>query len=486
MSVKMTQEDFERLVSFMKKNYGINLEKKSVLIEGRLGNMIVQRGFKSFKEYLDFALSDKTGKETIQLVNKLTTNHTFFLREPEHFDYLKKVILPYIEKHNTDHSMNLWCAAASKGHEPYTILFTLLDYFGPSISKWRVNYIATDIDTEVLKYAANGVYPALELKDVPQAWIQKYFTRINAESYKVRDNFRSMIQFKQFNLMDKIDGKVLYDFISCRNVMIYFDQKTKNDLVERFYDVTREGGYLFTGHSESVSRDTRYEYIQPAIYRRNSKMAKPAAARPTVTPPTPVTVSHTAATVGIGAKPATGIGAKPATGIGATHTTGIGAKPATGIGAKPTMGIGAKPTTGIGTKPATGIGAKPSMGIGAKPATGIGAKPTTGIGTKPATGIGAKPATGIGAKPTTGIGAKPATGIGAKPATGIGAKPATGIGAKPATGIGAKPATEIGVKPTTGIGAKPATGIGSNPTTGIGAKPTSGGIGSKNGIGGKK
>lgn len=271
MSLKLTQADFERLVAFMKKNYGINLEKKSVLIEGRLSNMIAQRGFASFKDYLDFALSDRTGNETIQLVNKLTTNHTFFLREPEHFEFLKKTILPYIEKANLDHSMNLWCAASSKGHEPYTILFTVLDYFGSNISRWRINYIATDIDTEVLNFARAGVYPVTELKDVPQAWITKYFRKVDDTQFAVRDNYRMMIQFKQFNLMDKIPQQVRYDLISCRNVMIYFEQQTKNDLVERFYDVTKEGGYLFTGHAESVGRGTRYTYIQPAIYRRVSE-----------------------------------------------------------------------------------------------------------------------------------------------------------------------------------------------------------------------
>lgn len=286
MSMKLTQNDFERLVAFMKKNYGINLEKKSVLIEGRLSNMISQRGFKSFKDYLDFALSDKSGKETIQLVNKLTTNHTFFLREPEHFDFLKKTILPYLDKTNVDKSLNLWCAASSKGHEPYTILFTVLDYFGPSISRWRMNYIATDIDTDVLNFARAGVYPVTELKDVPQPWITKYFTKVDDTKFKVKDNYRAMIQFKQFNLMDKIVAQRPYDFISCRNVMIYFDQQTKNDLVERFYDVTKEGGYLFTGHSESVSRETRYTYIQPAIYRRVSDKNKAdAAAKPAITRP---------------------------------------------------------------------------------------------------------------------------------------------------------------------------------------------------------
>ncbi len=181
--------------------------------------------------------------------------------------------------------MNLWCAASSKGHEPYTILFTILDYFGPNISRWRINYIATDIDTEVLNFARAGVYPVTELKDVPQAWITKYFRKVDDTQFAVRDNYRMMIQFKQFNLMDKIVTQRPYDFISCRNVMIYFDMETKNALVERFYDATKEGGYLFTGHSESVSRTTRYTYIQPAVYRRQSADKSKTDPKPALTRP---------------------------------------------------------------------------------------------------------------------------------------------------------------------------------------------------------
>ena len=374
MSLKLTQQDFERLVVFMKKNYGINLEKKSVLIEGRLSNMIAKRGFTSFKDYLDFALSDKTGNETIQLVNKLTTNHTFFLREPEHFTFLKNTILPYIEKANTDHSMNLWCAASSKGHEPYTILFTVLDYFGTNISTWRINYIATDIDTEVLNFARAGVYPATELKDVPQNWITKYFRKVDEGNFAVRDNYRTMIQFKQFNLMDKIETQRPYDFISCRNVMIYFDTETKNALVERFYDATKEGGYLFTGHSESVSRDTRYSYIQPAIYRKQSGSSKTTD-------------------LGLGATKSAGAGA-----IGKGGASGTGGIPGSytpkstigSNGAKSTIGTsGTKSTFGTtGTKSTIGsTGTKSTIGSGGLTGTKSTFGTSVSSGTKPASGL---------------------------------------------------------------------------------------------------
>lgn len=278
MMLKLTDDDFNRLVSYMKNNYGINLEKKRILIEGRLSNMVIQRGFKSFKEFIDFAFADKTGNETMQLVNKLTTNHTFFLREPEHFEYLKSTILPYLEKVNEKtHTLRIWCAASSTGQEPYTIVMTMDEYFGAKAPMWDMKILATDLDTDVLKKAQAGIYTADMVKDVPSHWLSKYFKKIDDKNYQVIDRIRNQVVYKQFNLMDKIVCKSPYDLISCRNVMIYFEQETKNALIERFYDVTKEGGYLFIGHAESVGRDTRYTYVKPAIYRKISD--KPAGAR---------------------------------------------------------------------------------------------------------------------------------------------------------------------------------------------------------------
>ena len=268
--LKLTDNDFNRLVSYMKTNYGINLEKKRVLIEGRLSNTVTARGFKDFKEFLDFAFADKTGNETMQLVNKLTTNHTYFLREPEHFEYLKSTVLPYLEQTVTDHDMRIWCAASSTGQEPYTIVMTMDEYFGAKASAWNLKILATDLDTDVLRKAKAGIYKTEMLKDVPPEWLRKYFRKIDSDTYQVIDRIRNMVEFRQFNLMDKIVCRKPYDLISCRNVMIYFEMETKNALVERFYDVTKEGGYLFIGHAESVGKGTRYTYIKPAVYRKLS------------------------------------------------------------------------------------------------------------------------------------------------------------------------------------------------------------------------
>ena len=278
MMLKLTDDDFNRLVAYMKKNYGINLEKKRILIEGRLSNMVMQRGFKNFKEFIDFAFADKTGNETMQLVNKLTTNHTFFLREPEHFEYLKSTVLPYLEKTNEKtHTLKIWCAASSTGQEPYTIVMTMDEYFGNRASQWDMKLLATDLDTDVLKKAQAGIYTEDMVKDVPERWLTKYFTKIDDKHYQVIERIRKQVVYKQFNLMDKITAASSFDLISCRNVMIYFEQDTKNALIERFYDVTKEGGYLFIGHAESVGKDTRYTYVKPAVYRKISD--KPAGTR---------------------------------------------------------------------------------------------------------------------------------------------------------------------------------------------------------------
>lgn len=266
--LKLTDNDFFRLVEFIKTNYGINLEKKRVLIEGRLTGIVSSSGFDSFTDYINYALSDSSGKETIRLVNKLTTNHTFFMREPEHFSFLESVVLPYIESTVRDKDARIWCAASSTGQEPYTIAMTIDEYFGGRKAGWDTTILATDLDTDVLRTAKAGIYSKEMLNGLPDKWIDKYFRRIEGDNYQIVDSIRNEVVFKKFNLMDPIVCKKPFDLISCRNVMIYFDADTKNALIERFYDVTKKGGYLFIGHAENVSRDTRYSYIKPAIYRR--------------------------------------------------------------------------------------------------------------------------------------------------------------------------------------------------------------------------
>ena len=266
--LKLTDADFLRLVSFMKTNYGINLEKKRILIEGRLTNMITEKGFTDYKSYLDKVFSDPAGKEMVVLINKLTTNHTFFLREPEHFEFLKTVVLPYIEQTVKDRDVRIWCAASSTGQEPYTLAMIIDEYFGDKKSQWDCKILATDISTDALNKAKEGIYTDEMVKDVPESWLRKYFKQTDSTHYQVAEKIRNQVIYKQFNLMDKIVYKKPFDLISCRNVMIYFEADTKADLIERLYDATKPGGYFFIGHAENVQKATRYQFVKPAIYRR--------------------------------------------------------------------------------------------------------------------------------------------------------------------------------------------------------------------------
>lgn len=267
--LKLTDEEFKRIVAYFKSNYGINLEKKRILIEGRLTNILTDMGYSEYKPFLDTAFQNPNGKEMTLLVNKLTTNHTFFLREPEHFDFLKSTVLPYIEKTVKDHDVRIWCAASSTGQEPYTLAMIIDEYFGEKKSLWDCKILATDISTDALAKAKQGIYTAEMVKDVPESWIKKYFIKLDADRFQVCDKIRNEVIYRQFNLMHPITYKKPFDLISCRNVMIYFDAKTKADLIERLYDALKPGGYFFIGHAENVHKETRFQFVKPAIYRRS-------------------------------------------------------------------------------------------------------------------------------------------------------------------------------------------------------------------------
>jgi chemotaxis protein methyltransferase CheR len=267
MGPKLTDAEFNKIVTFVQRDYGINLSQKRILIEGRFSNLLNEKGFTSFSQYLDFVFADKSGREMVNFINTVTTNHTFFWREPRHFEYMQQAVLPWIEKNTPDHSPRIWCAASSSGEEPYTLCMVLDDYFSAR-GDWDLRILASDIDTKMLAKAKTAIYTADSMKDLPSAWKSKYFTKIGDNQFQIVEKLRKRVIYREFNLMNQIVCKSPYHLISCRNVMIYFDAPTKNDLVERFYDVAKPGGYLFVGHAESVSKNSRWGYIEPAIYKK--------------------------------------------------------------------------------------------------------------------------------------------------------------------------------------------------------------------------
>ncbi|MCI8835516.1 MAG: protein-glutamate O-methyltransferase CheR [Ruminococcus sp.] len=266
----INDKDFQRLVTFIHQNYGIDLSKKRQLISGRLSNTIISLGFNSFQEYIDYLIKYKKPEDLELMLNKLTTNYTFFMREGAHFELFQDTILPYLEEKKKDKVLSIWSAGCSSGEEPYTISMILKDYFGMKAAQWDTRVLATDISQNALRAAANAVYEEESLKEVSPQWKKKYFKSAGEPGlYTVTPEIRNNVIFRTFNLMDPIKFRLKFDVIFCRNVMIYFDQQTKDALVHRFYNATNDGGYLLIGHSEGLNKATTpYKYLKPATYRK--------------------------------------------------------------------------------------------------------------------------------------------------------------------------------------------------------------------------
>ena len=267
----ITEEEFIRVSTYLKQHYGIDLSQKKVIINGRMENYIRSNGWKNFNEYLDAMQADRSGTLEKMLVNFLTTNHTYFMREFEHFDYLKKVVLPWLKtKESNKRDLRIWCGAASTGEEPYMIAMVLVDFFGMEHSKWDTKVLATDISTKVLQQAIAGVYTADQLKNLPEQWKKHFFTPIAGEmQYMVKGDLKKEVIFRQFNLMDPFPFKKKLHVVFLRNVMIYFDDKTKKALIQKVYDSMEPGGYLFIGTTETLDRNsTPFQIIQPSIFRK--------------------------------------------------------------------------------------------------------------------------------------------------------------------------------------------------------------------------
>ena len=262
--------DFFKLRDYIKSNFGVNLEKKRTLIEGRLTNTIVQSEFSGFHDYLEDIYQDKSGAKMNTLMTKLTTNYTYFMREETHYRFMEDVALPYWTGVLRDRDLRIWSAGCASGEEPYTTAMVLSEWFGPKKREWDTTVLATDISVKVLEMAKRGVYPEEHFEHLPKEWKTKYFTKIGPEEYKVKDVLSKEVVFTQFNLMGEFSRfRKKFHIIFCRNVMIYFDTPTKAALAKKYHDALETGGYLFIGLSETLSGISGdFQQMAPAIYRR--------------------------------------------------------------------------------------------------------------------------------------------------------------------------------------------------------------------------
>jgi chemotaxis protein methyltransferase CheR len=271
--IPLRDKEFRKISGLVYDRFGVNLtDKKKALVRGRLNSLIRSLGFTGFEDYYGAVTDDTTGAGLLSLIDRISTNHSFFFREADHFDFLTNKALPEIfenMKEQKSNDLRIWCAGCAAGEEAYTLAMVLKEFFNLDIAKWDLGILATDISISALEQAAAGVYPAQRVEAVPEKY-KKYFRRLSGDSYVVADRIKRMVLFKRLNLMREVfPFKGKFHVIFCRNVMIYFDQETKKSLTGRFQRCLQEEGYLFIGHSETLGRNTDgFKYIQPTVYKR--------------------------------------------------------------------------------------------------------------------------------------------------------------------------------------------------------------------------
>jgi chemotaxis protein methyltransferase CheR len=256
--------EFESIRSLAFESFGIDLGPgKQKLVHARLGKHVRAGHFRSFEEYLQHVRRDPSGQALRTMIDSLTTNHTSFLRESQHFNVLCELIQERFAGRRQ--AVRIWSAACATGEEPYSILMALAEKFGRPVT--HVQVLASDISTRALSVAAAGVYTRERLTTLPPDWAAKYFEKRSDGSYSVIRAIRSQVVFERRNLMESTRPGDLYPVIFCRNVMIYFNKATQTQVIRRLSAALEPGGYLFVGHAESLAAISHaLAYIRPAVY----------------------------------------------------------------------------------------------------------------------------------------------------------------------------------------------------------------------------
>jgi chemotaxis protein methyltransferase CheR len=266
--VELSDRQFRHISKLTYDMCGIKLSAgKEGLVKSRLSKRLRALGLSNFERYLDFLARDTSGKELITLIDSLTTNKTSFFREEQHFEFFRSHLLPAFRTHT--HGTRIWSAGCSSGEEPYSIAILLREEW-PAVDQCDVRILATDISTRVLNLATSAVYEEDTVKEISPNLLRKYFSCVRetpTRAFHVNDNVRRMVRLARLNLMDSWPMKGPFHAIFCRNVMIYFDKQTQQELVRRFWEMLAPGGYLFVGHSESLTASSyRFRYVRPATY----------------------------------------------------------------------------------------------------------------------------------------------------------------------------------------------------------------------------
>ncbi|GAB1410128.1 protein-glutamate O-methyltransferase [Desulfovibrionales bacterium] len=269
----MTDRELKQFGDFIYTELGIKITPaKKTMLQARLQRRLRMLNLRSYGEYLDYLQSLKGLEvELPQMVDAVTTNTTSFFREPRHFEFLTRNILPTWQKKHPRQAFAVWNAGCSSGEEPYTTAMVLMDYH-ERISPLQFSILATDISTEILQKAARAVYEEEKIATIPPDFRRKYLLRSKNKKkglVRIVPELRAQVSFRRLNFMDDFHFREKMNLIFCRNVMIYFDRKTQAELVEKFCNHLEPGGYFFCGHSESLAGiNLPLKQLAPATYQR--------------------------------------------------------------------------------------------------------------------------------------------------------------------------------------------------------------------------
>ena len=276
-AITLKPAEFRQISDLAYQRFGLDLKQgKEALVAARLGKKLRKGGFQSFSDYYRHVVSDTTGEALIELIDSLSTNHTSFMRERAHFEFLVRAAC---EEFRDVRMLEIWSAASSTGEEPYSIAMTLADAFDTGGGRLSRNFriLATDISTRVLTIARRAVYEAERVRDFPEKWRRAFLLRGDRESkglFKIKPELAAHVEFERLNLIEPFSHGRRLHFIFCRNVMMYFDKERQQDIVQRLSRCLEPGGYLFVGHSESLTGiQHELKYARPAVYRKEKSQS---------------------------------------------------------------------------------------------------------------------------------------------------------------------------------------------------------------------
>lgn len=255
--IVISDQEFEKFKEYFYRKTGIMFDQsKRYFVDRRLIERIKATGHNCFKNYFIFLRFEASGKELQNLINALTVNETYFFREEYQFQCMVKRMLPEITaRKKRGDIIRIWSIPSSTGEEPYSIAIYLLEYW-KQLEQWDVEIVSSDIDTEVIEKAKQGIYSERSVKQLPYEIVKKYFKPLGNGYFKISDELISAIEFTRVNLVDKFETKRYrgFDIVFCRNLLIYFDDASRKIAAENIYDALNPGGFVCLGHSESMSR----------------------------------------------------------------------------------------------------------------------------------------------------------------------------------------------------------------------------------------